>query len=120
LGAGTTTLTASQDGNPFYQAAPPIQRNLIVNKGKPEIVSGTGSLLLTNPFVGPGTSFASLNDTYEGAPVTYTCSNTNVVAISGGNLLMEGVGTAIIKVSVPETTNFKAGTNTIIVKLSRR
>ncbi len=94
VGAGSTTITASQSGNGSYNAAPNVMRVLTVNKANQTIsfdsfqdikYSDGGQLL---------TATAS-----SGLQVTYSSSNPSIANINNGQVFPQGVGTVNITAS---------------------
>ncbi|WP_448700581.1 LamG-like jellyroll fold domain-containing protein [Mucilaginibacter sp. AW1-3] len=90
-GAGSTDITASQNGNFAYFAATPVTQTLTVKKLTQQ--------LTFNPLPAkrPGDADLALTATAStGLPVTYTSSNVNVATIVSGKIHVIGVGTAQI------------------------
>ncbi len=108
VGAGTTTITASQPGNSSYKAATPVEQTLTVNKANqtitftaiPAITTGTADF-------NPGATASS------GLAVTYTSSNANVATIVGGMIHIVGAGTTNITASQPGNSNYAAAQDVI-------
>jgi hypothetical protein len=106
VGAGTTTITASQPGNTNFNAAANVGRTLTVNKGNqiitfdaiPEKTLGDDSFRLT------GTASSNL-------PISYASSNATVATISGNTVTVLGLGTTTITASQAGNANFNASVN---------
>jgi hypothetical protein len=94
VGAGTTVITASQDGNPNYNAAPAVEQTLTVDSATPTTPTGS---TFTN-------AFGSLNPTNVGADglaylMKYALGGTNTndkvslptVALNGSALTLTAV-----------------------------
>lgn len=97
VGAGTTSITASQPGNSNYEAATSVVRTLVIKTAPagqkmwqditfdplPEKVFGNSSFILS------GKSSAGLL-------LTYTSDNTSVASVSGNVVTIHGAGTTTI------------------------
>lgn len=79
VGAGSTTITASQAGNANWNAATPVTQSLTVNKATQTITFGS---LISRNDVDP--NFQLTGSASSGLPVTYTSSLTSVVEIVNG------------------------------------
>ncbi len=101
VGIGTTTITASQEGNDNYFAAAEVARTLTVNKGSQTI------------------TFAALNSvTFGSAPfaltalasselaITYSSNNTEIATVAGNTVTIVGVGTTKILASQEGDANY--------------
>lgn len=114
IGAGTTTLTATQTSTNNY------------NSGT---INATISVGQTNPII---TNFPTINKTYGAASFalsaptsnsngafTYTSSNNNVATITGNIVTIVGAGTTSITATQANSTNYTGGaivTNLIVAK----
>jgi Gluconolactonase len=94
IGAGSTTITASQPGNSNYNAALDIVRQLTVTKGVQTITFDA----LTEKLVGDD-DFTLIQNTSAGLEITYTSSNPAVATISGNTVTIVGAGTSVITAS---------------------
>jgi hypothetical protein len=103
VGAGTTTITASQAGNEDYNAATNVLRDLVVNKANQTITFNT--LPDRNDTDG---SFTLGATTSSGLPITYVSSNENVVSISGNTATIVAPGTTTITASQAGNDNYNA------------
>jgi len=103
VGAGTSTITASQPGNSNYNAAASVARTLTVNKANQTITfSAPTATTYDNPDFAPGATTSS------GLPVSYISSNPSVATIVGGNIHIVGAGTSTITASQPGNGNYNA------------
>jgi hypothetical protein len=94
VGAGTTTITASQSGNTTYNAATNVTQTLTVNKVNQAITFGALSdKLFGDADFNPGASSDS------GLTISYSSSNPLVATIVSGNIHIVGAGTATITAS---------------------
>ncbi|MBS1544979.1 MAG: T9SS type A sorting domain-containing protein [Bacteroidetes bacterium] len=95
VGAGTSTITASQAGDGNYTAATPVQQVLTVKQGQ-TITFGP----LADKSVGDS-PFTLTATASSGLIVTYTSSNTAVATISGNTVTIVGAGSTNITASQP-------------------
>jgi DNA-binding beta-propeller fold protein YncE len=104
-GAGTTTITASQNRYASFKAATPVVRQLVVEKASQTINLGKipAQTLGTSPLTLPSTSSA-------GVTIAYTSSNLKVATISSNTVSIVGVGLSNITASAPATANYNAST----------
>lgn len=103
MGAGTTTITASQSGDGNYLAATSVPQTLTVNKGSQTLTFGA---LAPKTF---GDPTFSLGATASSAlPVSYLSSNPTVASISGNTVTIVGAGTTTITASQDGDSNFQA------------
>jgi hypothetical protein len=102
-GAGTTTITASQAGNTTYDAAPPVNQDLIVFKGF-QILDPLG---ITGPKIyGDVFNLTATTASTAGLVVNYTSSNTSVATVSGNTITAVGVGSTDIQATQPGNANY--------------
>ena len=121
VGAGSATVTASQAGNGQWQAAPSVDKNVTVSKADQWILSATNTTTLPNwpnkdtgDFeFDPGAKSVVSTGALSGLTVTYSSSNTNVVALVSGNTRLNpvGAGTATITASQPGNAGFNPATS---------
>jgi hypothetical protein len=106
IGAGTTSITASQIGNDNYLVASDVSQTLTVNKASQTIsFESLSSKLDTDvPFTLLATSTSSL-------AVSFSSSNSEVISISGTTATIVGAGTATITASQGGDNNYLAATN---------
>lgn len=103
VGAGTTTITASQSGDANHNTAADVQQILTVNKSDQTITFAALSAKTVSdaPFALTGTASSGL-------AVNYVSSNTNVATISGNTITIVGAGTTTITASQPGDENYNA------------
>lgn len=102
LNAGSTTITAHQPGDSYYNPAPDVKRVLLVNQ-KSQTVS-------FNPPAAAvfGASFNLGATATSGLSVTYHSSNPAIATISGATITMVGTGSVTITASQPGNRNYTA------------
>jgi hypothetical protein len=105
VGAGSTTITASQVGNVNYSAATPVQRVFTVNKAAQAI---TFTTLATKTVVDGNFNLTATST--SGLPVSYTIDNTNVATISGSTVTIVGAGITYIYALQAGNANYNAAT----------
>lgn len=108
VGAGTTTITASQAGNANWNAATSIAHDLVVAKANQTITFDA----LSNRQYGDGT-FLLEGSASSNLSITYTSSDTDVITISGNEVTIVGVGSADITASQAGNANYNAATNVV-------
>ncbi|MBC8012089.1 MAG: fibronectin type III domain-containing protein, partial [Burkholderiales bacterium] len=120
VGAGTTTITASQSGNTTYSAATNVSQALTVNKVGQAITFGA----LASRTYG-GASFTLTGSASSGLPVSYVSSNPSVANVSGSTVTLYTAGTTVITAaqsgdatysaaaSVPQTLTVNKATQSI-------
>ena len=106
VGAGVTTITASQAGDATYAAAANVQQVLTVNKANQSITFGAiaNKTFGNAPFTLAATSSSSL-------PVNYTSSNTSVATVSGNTVTIVGAGVTTITASQAGNANYNPATD---------
>jgi len=105
VGAGSTTITATQIGDATFNAATPIQQVLVVNKANQTITfSAIGTKQLN---VG---SFQLAAIASSGLAVSYISSNTSVATVSGTTVTLLTLGTTTISALQAGNTNYNAAT----------
>jgi hypothetical protein len=104
IGAGTSTITASQAGNNTFGVATSITQTLTVNKANQSVTfAALPAKLVTDPaFALSATGGAS------GLPVIFVSSNTAVATISGSTVTIVGAGTTTITASQAGNANYNA------------
>lgn len=97
VGAGNTTITASQDGDDNYLPATPVDQNQFISNASLQNQSITFPAIPNAVYgdapVAPGATASS------GLTVTYSSDNNDVATVSGSTLVITGVGTATITAS---------------------
>ena len=102
IGAGTTTITASQAGNESYNEAEDVTQTLVVHKAAQSITFNA----LEDETYGndPITLTASGGD--SGNEISFASSNESVATISGTTLTILGAGTTTITASQAGNDNY--------------
>ena len=91
VGAGTTTITASQEGDGTYEAAAPVTQELRVNKANQSITFETlPDIRLEDD------SFGLVATASSNLPVHYTSSDESTAIIFGNMVTLTGTGTVFI------------------------
>ncbi len=106
VGAGTTTITASQAGNSNYSAAIDVAQDLTVTKADQVI---TFDALASTTFGVVDFDLTASSD--SGLAITYTSSDETVATISGSTVTIVGAGTTTITASQSGNTNYNAAIN---------
>lgn len=106
VGAGTSTITASQAGDANYNPATSVTQTQTVSKANQTITFGA---LAAKTF--GDESFTLGAESSSGLGVTYTSSNTLVATISGNTVTIVGAGTTSITAAQPGNTNYNPATN---------
>ncbi|MEQ9166079.1 MAG: Ig-like domain-containing protein, partial [Fulvivirga sp.] len=108
VGAGSTTITASQAGNSQYNAATAVQRTLTVNKANQTITVDAIDDKLTS-----AGSFSVNATTISNLALTYTVLS-GPATNSGSTITLDGTtGTVEIEVSQAGNTNYNAASTTV-------
>jgi regulation of enolase protein 1 (concanavalin A-like superfamily) len=101
IGAGTTTITASQAGNENYNAAPSVPQTQTVNQASQTIT------FAALPAKAVGDAPFTLGATASsGLPVSYTSSDPAVATVSGDTVTIVAAGTTTITASQAGNTNY--------------
>lgn len=106
VGAGTTTITASQPGNAYYSSATSISRELKVNKADQTIVFGP----IEDKVIGDE-DFYLVATVDSGLDITFESSDENVAKVVGNAVKIIGVGAAEIIASQGGDNNYNAASN---------
>jgi Leucine-rich repeat (LRR) protein/PKD repeat protein len=106
VGAGTTTITASQAGNENYLAATEVQQTLTVEKAAQTITFGA----LDNKTFGDA-DFELTATASSGLDVSYSSSDLTVATIDGSTVTIVGAGTTTITASQAGDDNYHAATD---------
>lgn len=108
VGAGTSTITASQVGNTTYNAATSVSQILTVNKLSQSITFATlATKFTTDADFSPGAVASS------GLSVTYTSSNTAVATIVSNQIHIVGAGTSNITASQAGNSTYNAASDVV-------
>ncbi len=106
VGAGTSTITATQAGNAGIGAAAPVSVQLVVNKANQTITFPSITLKT------PTDADFDLNATASsGLALTYSSSNTAVATIVAGKVHIVGSGSSVITASQAGDANYNAATS---------
>lgn len=106
VGVGTSTITASQSGDAYTNAATDVSQTLTVVKTNQTITFGAlTAKYVTNSDFSPGATVSS------GQTLSYASSNTAVATIVSGNIHLVGVGTTIITTSQAGDANYNAASS---------
>ncbi|MCZ8216279.1 MAG: choice-of-anchor D domain-containing protein, partial [Cyclobacteriaceae bacterium] len=109
VGAGTTTITASQPGNDSFQAAPGVARELVVQKANQII---TFALPASANFTSNGLSLQATSS--AGLVVNFSSSANSIANITGNALAFVTPGTVQITASQAGNTNYNAASNVVL------
>jgi len=102
LSAGTTTITAHQPGDSYYNPAPDVKRVLLVNKKTQTITFVPPSAAVF------GTSFDLAGTATSGLAVSYHSNNPSIATINGTTVTMVGTGNVTITASQAGDKNYTA------------
>ena len=106
VGAGSTTITASQGGNSSYNAAIGVSQTLTVNK------AGQTILFTTLSAKTYGDSAFTLNgSSTSGLSVSYSSANPSVATVSGSTVTIVGAGTAAITATQAGNGNYNSASS---------
>jgi hypothetical protein len=106
VGAGSTTITASQGGDVGYEAAPSVAQTLTVSRrGQTITFLGVPAKLVGDAAFALGAMASS------GLPVTYSSSNTGVATVSGSTVTIVGAGSTTITAQQAGDTNHLGAVN---------
>ncbi|SNT36705.1 Por secretion system C-terminal sorting domain-containing protein [Ekhidna lutea] len=107
VGAGATTITASQAGNDTYETATDVTQELIVGKQSQTI---SFEAIESKTFGDADFElFATGGD--SGNPITFTSSDEGVTIVSGSMVTIVGAGTTTITASQVGNDNYEAATD---------
>lgn len=95
VGAGTTTITATQSGNEMNLPADEVSQELVVSKKEQSITF----IASTTKELGEADFDAA--EASSGLPVSYTSSNEEVAVIVDGKVHLVGIGTTTITATQP-------------------
>ena len=109
VGIGTTTITASQNGNTFYTAATPVSQSLTIIQATQTITFNA----LASKVLGDAPFTLSASGGASGNAITYVSSNPSVASVSGNSITIVGVGTTTITASQLGNSYFLAAADVI-------
>lgn len=116
IGAGTSTITASQEGNANFNAATDVSQTLTVNKAAQSITFNA----LPSKTYGDPTFELNTSGGSSGNAITYTSSIPTVASIIGSTVTIHGAGTSTITASQSGNTNYhSASASTQIITVSK-
>jgi cyanophycinase-like exopeptidase len=108
VGAGTVTITASQNGNALYAPASSVERTLTIDKANQTITfNAIGDKKLS---LG---SFILNAASDSGLPITFESSLTGVASVSGSKVTLHGTGTTDITASQAGNSNYNAAISVV-------
>ena len=101
VSAGTTTITALQQGDDIYQPATPVERTLVVSKALQQIsFSEIGLAERTDDIALDAVATSAL-------PVSYVSEHPNVATVEGQVLKIHGSGETLISALQPGNENYE-------------
>ncbi len=103
VGAGSTTITASQGGNANINSAPIVQQTLTVNKA-----SQTISFAAIPAKVVGDAAFSLSASSSSGLAISFISSNTSVATVNGSTVTIVGAGTSTITALQGGNTNYNS------------
>jgi len=106
VGAGSTTITASQVGNSSYNIATSVSQTLTVNKANQTITFTT----LPSKTYGDS-AFVLTGSSTSGLSVSYSSSNPSVATVSGSTITIVAAGTATITATQAGNSNYNAASS---------
>lgn len=108
IGAGTATITATQDGDETYNPASVVEQELTVEKAS-QSISFDG---LANRTFGDS-DFELTATTSSGLEVSYSSSNESVATVTGNLVTIVGAGSTVITASQAGNDNYEAALNNV-------
>src|SRR6478736_3417076 len=105
VGAGTSIITASQNGNAAFNSAASVTQSLTVSKANQSITFNS----LTDKNVGDA-NFNLTASASSGLATKFTSSNTSVATVAGNTVTIVGAGTTIITASQVGNSSYNAAT----------
>jgi hypothetical protein len=113
VGAGTTTISAIQQGNGQWQAAPTVEKTITLSKAGQRIVTDSNQTSLPNltrdngdfEFAPALKSVKSGNFNSTGLPLAYSTTHTSVIQITGGGTRLKPVGDGTATIYVNQSGN---------------
>jgi endonuclease I len=108
-GVGTSVITASQNGNPSYNAATPVNQNLTITQATQAITFNS----LPSKQVGDTPFTLSATGGLSGISILYTSSNPLVATVAGNLVTIVGIGTTNITASQAGNSNYAAASSVV-------
>lgn len=108
VGAGSTSITATQLGNDEFEEAAPVEQVLVVNKADQVI---TFTLPATANFSSGSVNIAATSD--AGLPINFASSNAAIASIEGNIITIVTPGTVEITASQAGNANVNAASSVI-------
>lgn len=106
VGAGSTTITASQSGNSSFNSATSVSQTLTVNK-----VGQTISFATLPAKTYGDSAFALTGSSTSGLTVSYSSSNPSVATVSGSTVTIVAAGAATITAAQAGNGNYNAASS---------
>jgi len=106
VGAGSTTITASQSGNSSFNSATSVSQALTVNK-----VGQTISFTTLPAKTYGDSAFALTGSSTSGLSVSYSSSNPSVATVSGSTVTIVAAGAATITAAQAGNSNYNAASS---------
>ena len=106
VGAGSTTITASQVGNSSYNAATSVSQALTVNKASQTI---SFTILPAKTYGDP--AFVLTGSSTSGLSVSYSSLNPSVATVSGSTVTIVASGTSTITATQSGNSNYNAASS---------
>ena len=106
VGAGSTTITASQSGNSSFNSATSVSQTLTVNK-----VGQTISFTTLPAKTYGDSAFALTASSTSGLSVSYSSSNPSVATVSGSTVTIVAAGTSMITATQSGNSNYNAASS---------
>jgi hypothetical protein len=106
VGAGSTTITASQSGNSSFNSATSVSQSLTVNK-----TSQTISFTTLPAKTYGDSAFALTGSSTSGLSVSYSSSNPSVATVSGNTVTIVAAGTSTITAIQSGNSNYNAASS---------
>jgi len=102
-GAGSVTITATQEGNTYYAAAEPVEQTLLINKATQVVTfpAPGEKTIIDEPFELTATATSALD-------VIYSSSDETIATVDGSTVTIHGVGTTTLTASQPGDDNYLA------------
>ncbi len=108
VGAGTTTITASQSGDDDFNPAVTVARELVVNKAAQTITFAELEVKLVTD-----AAFNLSATSSSGLAVVFVSSDLSVATVSGNTVTLVGAGTTQITASQAGNENYLAAENVV-------